>query len=115
MKSEHRGAALLSVAIDNREALQAAHMPFVVNGGLFIPTTRQYRLGEEVFVLLRLMDDASSIPLAGKVVWITPEGALGGKTPGIGVQFGDKDDVVRQRIKDGLADHPRVGTKTYTM
>jgi len=27
-------------------------MPFVTNGGLFIPTNSNYRIGDEVFMLL---------------------------------------------------------------
>ena len=90
-------------------------MPYIVNGGLFVPTPRRYRLGDEVFVLLRLMQDPRGLPLAGRVVWITPSGASGGKPPGIGVQFGDHDDVVRQRIESHLADYPKDVRDTYTL
>jgi type IV pilus assembly protein PilZ len=47
-------------------------MPFVRNGGLFIPTAKSYKLGDEVFMLLNLMDEPEKIPVAGKVVCITP-------------------------------------------
>ena len=115
MSSEDPDSPLLSVAMEDANALRAAHMPFIVNGGLFIPTPRPYRLGEEVFVLLRLMQDPRGLPLAGRVVWITPSGASGGKPPGIGVQFGDHDDVVRQRIAACLAGHPAEIDDTYTL
>ena len=45
------------------------------NGGLFVPETRPYQLGDEVFLLLTLMDEPEKLPVAGRVVWITPEGA----------------------------------------
>ena len=115
MSTGDRDSPLLSVAIDDANALRAAHMPFIANGGLFIPTSRRYRLGEEVFVLLRLMQEPRGLPLAGRVVWITPGGASGGKPPGIGVQFGDHDDVVRQRIAACLADYPDEIDDTYTL
>ena len=115
MSSEDRDSPLLSVAMEDANALRAAHMPFIVNGGLFIPTPRRYRLGEEVFVLLRLMRDPRGLPVAGRVVWITPGGASGGKPAGIGVQFGDHDDVVRQRIAACLADHPGETEDAYTL
>ena len=54
--------------------LYAAYMPFIKNGGLFIPTNKSYKLGDEVFMLLNLMDEQEKIPVAGKVVWITPKG-----------------------------------------
>ena len=115
MLNEDRDSPLLSVAMADANALRAAHMPFIVNGGLFIPTPRRYRLGEEVFVLLRLMHDPRGLPLAGRVVWITPPGATGGKRSGIGVQFGDHDDVVRQRIAAYLADLPEEIEDTLTL
>ena len=70
-----------------RAALYAAYMPFLRGGGIFIPTSRPYTLGEEVFMLLSLMDDPNRIAVQGKVVWITPEGVQGNRTQGIGVQF----------------------------
>ena len=115
MSNEDRDSPLLSVTMEDRNSLRAAYMPFIVNGGLFIPTPRPYSLGEEVFVVLRLMQDPRGLPLAGRVVWITPSGALGGKPPGIGVQFADHDHVVRNRIAACLADHPDETGETYTL
>jgi len=78
---------VLSLNIREKAALYAAYMPFLKGGGIFIPTSRQYALGEEVFMLLSLMDDPNRIAVQGKVVWITPEGVQGNRTQGIGVQF----------------------------
>jgi len=78
---------VLSLNIREKAALYAAYMPFLRGGGIFIPTAREYRLGEEVFMLLSLMDDPNRIAVQGKVVWITPEGVQGNRTQGIGVQF----------------------------
>ena len=70
---------VLSLNIRERAALYAAYMPFLKGGGIFIPTSRQYQLGEEVFMLLSLMDDPNRIAVQGKVVWITPEGVQGNR------------------------------------
>ena len=78
---------VLSLNIREKAALYAAYMPFLRGGGIFIPTSRSYALGEEVFMLLSLMDDPNKIAVQGKVVWITPEGVQGNRTQGIGVQF----------------------------
>ena len=78
---------VLSLNIREQAALYAAYMPYLKGGGIFIPTNRQYQLGEEVFMLLSLMDDPQRIAVQGKVVWITPEGVQGNRTQGIGVQF----------------------------
>ena len=42
-------------------------MPFVCNGGLFVPTNKRYELGEEVFILLALMDEPEKIPINGRL------------------------------------------------
>ncbi len=73
---------VLSLNINSKSALYAAYMPFLNNGGLFVPTPKTYNLGDEVFMLLQLMDDPTRHPVAGRVVWVTPPGAQGGKTPG---------------------------------
>src|SRR5205814_5677205 len=78
---------VLSLAIKEKAALYAAYMPLLTNGGIFIPTTRQYQLGDEVYLILTLMDDADRFSLAGNVVWVTPSGASNQKSQGIGVHF----------------------------
>ena len=66
---------ILSLTIRDKSALYASYMPFIKNGGLFIPTAKPYKLGDEVFMLLTLMDSKEKLPVAGRVVWITPTGA----------------------------------------
>ena len=95
---------LLSVTIEDKNALDAAYMPFLVNGGLFIPTSDEFSFGDEVFVLLRCAELDGNVPLAGTVVWITPSGASNGRHAGIGVQFSDPDEDARRRIESLLAD-----------
>jgi type IV pilus assembly protein PilZ len=82
---------LLTLTIKDKTALYLAYMPFVRNGGLFIPTNNEYRLGDEVFMLLNLMQEEEKIPVAGRVVWITPRGLTGRRIAGIGVQFNEQD------------------------
>lgn len=97
------GQGILSLSIREKAVLYAAYMPFVRNGGLFIPTTRDYEIGNEVFMLLRLLDEEEKLPVAGRVVWITPARAQSNRAAGIGVQFNDTDGVARQRIEKLLA------------
>jgi type IV pilus assembly protein PilZ len=68
--------AVLSLSIKEKAALYAAYMPYLKNGGIFVPTTRPYQLGDDVYLILTLLEDATRIPVAGKVVWISP--AAGG-------------------------------------
>jgi type IV pilus assembly protein PilZ len=106
---------ILSLAIKDKAALYAAYMPFVRNGGLFIRTKKDYQLGDEVFMLLNLMEEAEKIPVAGTVVWITPKGAQGSRVAGIGVQFNDQDDIARAKIETYLAGSLQSDRHTHTM
>ncbi|MCP3865093.1 MAG: pilus assembly protein PilZ [Aestuariibacter sp.] len=106
---------ILSLTIKDKSVLYAAYMPFIKNGGLFIPTSKQYQLGDEVFMLLKLMDEPEKIPVAGKVVWVTPKGAQGNKVAGVGVQFNDEDDIALNKIETYLAGAIKSDRMTHTM
>jgi len=107
---------ILSLTIQDKNSLYAAYMPYLKNGGLFIPTTNQYALGDEVFILLSLMDDNEKIPVVGRVVWITPKGAQGNRSAGIGLQFSDKDGgMARAKIETHLAGSLESERPTHTM
>ena len=107
---------ILSLTIRDKSALYASYMPFVKNGGLFIPTTKSYKLGDEVFMLLSVMGEEEKIPVAGRVIWITPKGAQGKRTAGIGVQFSDLDKgQTRHKIENVLAAALKSERQTHTM
>ena len=106
---------ILSLAIKDKAVLYAAYMAFVKNGGLFIPTNKDYQLGDEVFMLLNLMDEPEKIPVAGRVIWVTPKGAQGNRAAGIGVQFNDQDDAARAKIETYLAGLLESDRPTHTM
>lgn len=106
---------ILSLTIKDKAVLYAAYMPFVKNGGMFIPTSKSYKLGDEVFMLLSLMDEPEKIPVAGKVIWITPRGAQGNRAAGIGVQFSDQDNTAVNKIETYLAGSIGSDKPTHTM
>jgi len=107
---------ILPVTIREKSALYMAYMPFVKNGGLFVTTHRSYRLGDEVILILSLMEENERIPVAGRVVWITPKAAEGYRTPGIGVSFSEDDGgTTRIRIETYLAGTAEAERPTYTM
>lgn len=110
----HQG--ILSLTIKEKNALYSAYMPFVKNGGLFIPTKRNYEVGEEVFLLLTLLDEPERLPIAGKIIWRTPIGAEGNRAAGIGVQFSDHDGGnARNKIETYLAGSLESDRPTHTM
>ena len=107
---------ILSLSIKDKTALYQSYMPFLKNGGLFVPKKKQYAIGDEVFILLTLMEDNDRVPVAGKVVWVTPVGSQGNRMAGIGVQFGDGSDAesARTKIETYIAGMP-VDRPTHTM
>ena len=106
---------ILSLTIKDKAVLYSAYMPFLTNGGLFVPTNKPYDIGDEVFMLLTLMDEPEKIPIAGKVVWVTPWGAQGNRTAGIGVQFSAQDAAANAKIETHLAGSLSSDRPTHTM
>jgi type IV pilus assembly protein PilZ len=107
---------VLSLSIKEKGALYSAYMPFLKGGGLFIPTNRTYKLGEEVFMLLSLLDDPSKLKVVGHVAWITPV-TQGGRPQGVGVQFSEKDGGIeaRNKIEGLLGSALKSARPTHTM
>ncbi|MEK6805295.1 MAG: PilZ domain-containing protein [Pseudomonadota bacterium] len=107
---------ILTLNIKDKSALYVSYMPFIKNGGLFIPTNKAYKLSDEVFILLTLMDSAERLPVAGKVVWLTPQGAQGKRAQGIGVQFSAQDaGATQKKIESLLAGALGADRPTHTM
>jgi type IV pilus assembly protein PilZ len=108
---------VLSLAIKEKAALYAAYMPFLKHGGIFVPTQKAYKLGDEIYLILALMDDVNKYPIAGKVAWITPPGAHNNKAQGIGVHFPDDESGrrARARIEEILGAALRSSRATHTL
>ena len=96
--------SVIQLAIKEKAALYAAYIPLFTEGGVFIPTTREYNLGDDVYVLLSLPDDIQRYPVAGKVAWVTPAKAAGGRTQGVGIIFpkDEKSRLLRLKIEEIL-------------
>lgn len=107
---------VMSLAVRDKNTLYASYMPFLKNGGIFIPTDKPFELGDEVFLLLSLMDEAERFPVTGKVVWITPRTTPGGRPIGIGIQFsGVEGAKVQQKIETYLAGSLKSDRPTNTL
>ena len=91
--------SVIQLVFREKGALYAAYIPVFTDGGLFVPTTREYKLGEDIYLLLSLPDDPQRFPVAGKVAWITPPNASGGRTQGVGVRFPNDDKSRQLKIK----------------
>ena len=95
---------VIQLVFREKGALYAAYMPVFSDGGVFVPTTREYKLGEDIYLLLSLPEDSQRYPVAGKVGWITPANASGGRTQGVGVRFptDEKTRALRLKIEEML-------------
>ena len=109
--------SVLSLPIKEKSALYAAYMPFVANGGIFVPSTKQYKVGDEIYLILTLLDDPTKYPIAGKIAWITPAGSHNNKAQGIGVQFSSDESGqrVKQRIEELLGTALGSSRATHTL
>lgn len=97
---------ILSCSIEDQQELYRCYMPFLINGGLFVPTRKRFRLGDEVLVLLTLMEQ-ERIAIPGRVAWLTPHGSARASTntAGVGIQFLDtaEGEQAQSRIASELA------------
>ena len=109
--------SVVQLAIKEKAALYAAYIPLFQEGGIFIPTAREYQLGADVYVLMTLPDDTQRYPIAGKVAWVTPARAAGGRTQGVGVRFpaDEKSRALKLKIEEILGAHLSSDRPTQTI
>ena len=109
--------SVIQLVFREKGALYAAYVPILLDGGLFVPTTREYKLGEDIYLLLSLPDDPQRYPVAGKVAWITPANASGGRTQGVGVRFpnDEKTRLLKLKIEEMLGTQLQSAKPTQTI
>ncbi|MGY0558246.1 PilZ domain-containing protein [Lysobacter sp. A286] len=108
---------IVTLAVKDKAALYNAYMPYIRHGGIFVPTAKRYFLGDEVFLLLTLPESGERLPVAGKVIWVTPAGAQGNRPSGIGIQFADtaEGESLKGKIDALLAGSLEAERATHTM
>ena len=109
--------SVIQLVFREKGALYAAYIPAFTDGGLFVPTTREYSLGDDIYLLLSLPEDPQRHPVAGKIAWITPANASGGRTQGVGVRFpaDDKTRLLRVKIEQILGTNISSSKPTQTL
>jgi type IV pilus assembly protein PilZ len=108
---------VFTLVIRSKAALYAAWIPLLRGGGIFLPSNRAHALGEEVLVLLSLLDDPNKIPLQGNVAWINPAHSAGNRPQGIGVQLQDSEvgRALRKKVEGLLAGALQSSRPTHTI
>ena len=89
----------ISLTLPSISALYAAYMPFLKNGGFFVPTNAPYKMGDEIFLMLAMKDELERIPVTGNVIWITPQGAQNKRPQGVGIMFKNDENSKRGKLK----------------
>lgn len=109
--------SVIQLAIKEKAALYAAYIPQFTDGGIFIPSNKDYKLGDDVYVLISLAEDPQRYPVAGKVAWISPPRASGNRTQGVGVRFpaDEKTKTLKLKIEQILGAHIGSDRPTQTM
>lgn len=109
--------SVIQLAIKEKAALYSAYIPLFSEGGIFIPTAREYKLGDDVYVLLSLPEDPQRYPVAGKVAWVTPAKAAGNRTQGVGILFpkDEKSRMLKLKIEEILGTHLASDRSTQTI
>lgn len=109
--------SVIQLVFREKGALYAAYIPLFTEGGLFVPSSRDYQLGDDIYLLLSLPGDPQRYPVAGKVGWITPANTSGGRTQGVGVRFpvDDKSRVLKARIEEILGTSISSAKPTQTL
>ncbi len=85
-----RMSGVINYKINSVEELYSSYMSFVSNGGLFIPSNREVKLGEDIFVVISLPNSPERFPINGKIIWITPR-VHGHRQTGFGIQFSSEE------------------------
>ena len=109
--------SIVQLVIKEKAELHAAYIPLFKEGGIFISTARDYKLGDDVYLLLTLPEETQRHPVTGKVAWITPAHAAGNQTQGIGVRFpsDDKSRLLKARIEEFLGAYLTSNRPTNTI
>ena len=107
---------VLSIVIKDKQALYMSFMPFVKGGGLFVPTRKNHNLGDEMFLLVKFMDEPEPVHISGKIIWISPKSVLGNKPEGVGIQFvGDSAPATLHLIESKLGASVSLTRPNHTM
>ncbi|MGZ5033390.1 MAG: PilZ domain-containing protein [Usitatibacter sp.] len=108
---------VFTLVIRSKSALYAAWMPLLKGGGIFLPSSKAHALGEEVLILLSLLDDPNKIPLQGHIAWINPAHSAGNRPQGIGVQLNESEVAreLKKKVEGLLAGALQSSRPTHTI
>lgn len=105
----------LTIDFNDLKDLYRSYMPFLKNGGLFVRTARQYKMGQSLALSVTLPDSLESVTVSGKVAWITPHGSQSSNPAGVGVSFIDDKSQLSTQIEKLLGGMLNSADPTHTI
>ena len=105
----------LSIGFSDIKDLYRSYMPFLKTGGLFVRTSRQYKMGQSLALSVTLPDALEPLSVSGKVAWITPHGSQSSSPAGIGITFIDDKSQLGAKIEKLLGGMLNSPDPTYTI
>lgn len=107
-----------NITIDDKKELYKYYMPFIKDGGLFIPFQEDLNAnnvypGMTVLLLLTVIEPKNRYTISGKVVWIQKAGAI----KGYGISLGSSTQAksLKDYIEVAVADLAQKKEPTYTI
>ncbi|HBX38632.1 MAG TPA: hypothetical protein DEG76_15680 [Pseudohongiella sp.] len=91
---------LLKIHFDDPATLAACYLPFLKQGGLFVPGDYEELSSDAVMLLLRLPGESQAEMLRLDVVCSTPQGMPGKQPAGIGLGFNAETARVAARVRE---------------
>ena len=109
-------SSMLQFSAPDVTSLYAHYISRFQNGGIFVPTSREFELDTEVIIALTLPGREERFAIGGGVAGVTPANAQHGRSQGVGVAFeaDDKSKAVRAIIEDMLGNMLTSGRGTQT-
>lgn len=105
----------LSIGFSDIKELYRCYMPFLKNGGMFVRTARNYKMGQSLALSVSLPDTLEPMLVSGKVAWIAPLGAQSANPAGIGIAFVDDKGGLVSKIEKLLGGMQNSAEQTHTM
>ena len=65
--NQSSAAGTLSMAINDKTALHACYMPFIKDGGIFVPTNEHFELHKNIVLQLRLVEEGKKLLISASI------------------------------------------------
>ncbi|ASK26787.1 PilZ domain-containing protein [Neisseria chenwenguii] len=116
MENSNIPGKMMSLQLKEKVMLYNCYMPFLENGGLFVPSEDVFSLGDEILLAVEIGNHAKRF-LPTKVAFINPARTSAHRPKGVGLAFTDLDICIQTKnlIEAELGNHLRDERATFTL